>query len=1259
MRKQFKKASVFLIILCILALQLTGVIKVVAFDSGQGSGEAVFWEEDGTEKRQNDGGEMPDIIAGTEDDEPTGGEDESVGNESTEDEDSTEDEPTESDSAEDGSTESVYDDNNMEETEYEDLINAIAEGNTRTVYFDAALSRLSYTGDDMAGSGLELPADGAGVSYHAWVNLTQESTDGEMVLVTEMDTDLKNRHTWNALYKAEIDKKYDRILFYRGSTLSANTAGTVDLEIPKEDEYKSPCFYADTGDDVVYGAAKYRRSGYWGEVDGTHNAEEGKGTDVVNILSGEFKRDFQTYYAKVTLYDYYTDYELNGNNRDSYPSGYREVNSHRIYQPFRQFDQALSDYYRKEEVSSPLYWGNFQNFGGQNPHHFNDIEGTLNLYDYDRDGNTDKFKKFFYENNSMWGRYGQVLGSGANATQGLVSSSLQDGTLMLGTNVETNDETNGDAKVKVKVTAPFFDEEFLRGNNSKNTVLGEVYHDVAFPFVQQEISGIKNVKGLTASGKVYYWYFNSMDNNDSTANKNLILRWDETLGLYYLESSENVVKGAIADPPYVTANGNFFPLNESGQSGDAGRLNYGFAQKMEIDFRVTKDGTVRTTDGDQVPIRFHFQGDDDVWVFIDDKLVLDVGGDHGIVEGTINFYTKKAMVSSVKNSTADGSTPNIEKDLSDIMDSTFYQNEHKLTMFYIERGLWESNLYILFNFSDESLFSVEKEVDTSEVNKDLFNKELLDKLLDKPFTFNIKNQATHYQTYSGGESGGFVVSQGDIKDYGSVASGKLENAAGAVYNISDSSGAVDGTGNFKLKHGQTAVFSNQFRRGSYIYLKENVDEDLFRTTWELYDEDKKVSTTAVPSTSKFVSGGKELTGENTKGTTVSDGRLEEYLTSGDIGVGGVANSGYTEKGPAKTENGTTDQTLIFRSYDDPDNTLGLNVKVKEINTVRTGAITVKKEKTDASEDLGEEEFSFTVRFTDVAGMKLEGDSPKELTFTLKAGKEKEITGIPAGTAYTITEAASEGYTLESVRVESGNDTEIKVGTKTINGDETVDVSEENGITVTGVVTADDGADPEETFFTFENEKMTGSIDILKKGAAGPMEGVEFALFDADGNAAKDVKGNELKGVTASDGTLSFSGIPAGTGSQPKVYYLRETKTIQGYELMRQRIEVILPYVYHAGDIVNGQKVEEDGVTWHVSYTIINDRVFDLPSAGQRGAVDYVFFGTMLLCVTTGIFSLLLFRVAQTNVQANTRQKAVSARRGWLPKGISCQSPKDD
>lgn len=1115
-----------------------------------------------------------------------------------------------------------------------------------TVYFDATLSKLSYAGDV---TDYSLPLKNAVIRYHAW-NDTSDTKDGEL---TKLDDFSDGTHTWSDVYQAELDKKYSHILFYSSTdgtipiTITANK--TYDLTIP--DDLTNPCFYADTSDDSIYKPTN--RSGYWGELYTVRNAE-GKTKDggstatsdtIVDIPQGTLTRNSNMLYVNTTLYDYYSDYELNGYNRDDY-SYHTDLNKlgnnpvlHYIYQPFRQLDQALSSYYDKNNASSPIYWGNFQNYDGS---HYNQIKDSLNLY-----GSND-WNKFIYENNSMWGRDGVVLSNGNSAVQGLVADTLSNNNLMIKTSAKT-------------VAAPYFNEDFLTGNNSKNTVLGKVYKDVTFPFVK------KPVTSTSYKGSVDYWYFDSADNNAS--NKNLQLQQSVKDG-YFLNPSDQAVKGQTASPGYPATNdNNYFPFNTNAQSGNATMLNYGFGQKFDLKFKLTSDGTVKTTDNEDAPIEFNFSGDDDVWVFIDGKLVLDVGGGHGKVNGTINFKDKKATVSSVKNdATGGGVTPSkVNSFASDeTITKDYFTKEHTLTMFYMERGLWESNMSISFNFPDENEFQVEKNVDTTDVAEDF--KACFDNVSAFPFT--ILNQATHYAakeatggqeiknktfndtfgtntisnvgnnvfehletcrdeadkgteksdvvhwkaelsddgtykhlrwgiiypssgkgnefnaTYTIGKSTtnhykylqfslydgvvtetpslnnmyveledsnnnkiggflsagntynslnlkkgkwntitidldklsktttsfdyskivnikfdynlsrdmyldyftfipssevtqptGFVTKQYEIPDYGSVKSGTLMYPVNAVYTVS--SGASTTTnlmgadGTFTLANGETATFEDQFRRGSYIALSEDVDTEVFTPSWTLYENGEEVRDTASANPTT-VTQAETVTLPTQAGQALKDGRQEIYVSGADSDGTEQSNTGYTTTGWAK-KNGTTSSntdrdeknTIVFRSFTDPDSsTASTKLKVKYTNKVRTGAISIAKlgaYSSDTAETL-DQEYQIKVTFTNIAGMALENGKTYEKIYKLKWGNKVDITGIPAGTEYTISEILPEdGSSL--------NDIEINQPTYT--GDDskyTASKSKDSSgnLVVHGKIKADSTA--ENTVFTFKNTK---------------------------------------------------------------------------------------------------------------------------------------------------------------------------------------------
>lgn len=1355
-----------------------------------------------------------------------------------------------------------------------------------TVYYDATLSKLSYE-DNKKG----IPNPDSTVYYYATNGNGTESTIG---IMTKADKKIGG-HDYNDVYKVTLPEGYMKIRFAANQVINANEArngeATALLDIPSG--LTNPCYYGDSSDNVIYDGGN--RDGYWGEAYTVRDAETGKGSNVVDVPNATEKRDADKLYVNTTIYDYYSDYELNGSNRDDYKSDIA-VNTHRIYQPFRQFNMALSDYYQVNGATSPLYWGNFQNYN--DPTDFKNIAGTMNLFGYPNSkDDSNLYQKFFYENNSMWGSDGNQLSSGNNATQELVADQLNNNSLQLKTDSGT-------------ASAPFFDKDFLNGNNSKNTVLGKVYENVTFPFVKDGM----------------YWSFDSADKE--ATNKNLQLKHDAT-DEYFLQSNNadnEEVKGSTTGGS--TEKGNYFPLNSSKQSGKASQLNYGFGQKFDLNFRLTSDGKVLDSDNKRVPIEFNFSGDDDVWVFIDGQLVLDIGGDHAVVTGKIDFANKMATVSSAKNSSSGGTSDGeVKKHFPEELDTNnYFTKEHTLTMFYMERGLWESNMKITFNFPQENKLTVEKEVDTTGAN-DIFKNALADvgtfdfeiknlatsgpstevsapsspeekkvfndyldntsisgtgvydsnvEVIDDPTnsekgkiisyyypgkknatdpqsktderlvkikakdgnTFNASNSNGYkylqfdvynkdasasgtdpfvalvdangtrigawasFLTYNGRnnnidkqtwktiridleklkantldagntsefdfgrvkeiqfaywddvtvyldkfafvkpasvEKTGFTTEQKDIPDYGSIESGKLEPVNGAYYQNINGDTIIYSDGLLSIGNKESAIFSDQFRRGSYLSIAEkNVSSDVFTTTWSLYENGAIVNPSYLTSTNfNTVTGGGQGSVENQSGYEVKDGRTEKNL-------------------PVKKP---TESTIVFRSYANPDSKNAvIDLKAKYVNKLRTGSISLKKElSTRESETQTERKYKFIIEYRNVAGMKLEANTGADVikqTIELEAGQETIISGVPAGTDYTIYEEIPEkaDYSLEKVKVtDYGNDKNVKAENNVVTGTVVADDVNSTDTAVTfvntvtplisisgtktweGGVTADtpknivvqiqrsiSGTDFEQAEdksgnpipnqvvnidtdwkYTFTgllkyvnyqekpqqeykyrvvelgtlkslNElkgttpdpqnldhikqitgyypeykaidgsynitnKKTGTLKIIKKAGKNDfLQGAEFTLY-TDSNTtqvAKDHSGNELTGTTGENGELVFNNIKAGTEEKPIKYYLKEVKTKAGYVLLKEPIEITLPYKYNTGDIVNGTKVNKDGVTWKLTYTIVNDKAFDLPASGNKGIFRFIVIG-----VTTVLVGSYLL-----TVRKKSRKKRVLKKR---------------
>ena len=1068
------------------------------------------------------------------------------------------------------------------------LVNNFAEvarvynGNVNKLYFDATLSKLRYSTSGITPNGSNGAGDygmpsSTGKLYYYMTGSGKPDIKGEMA---KEDTFTKGSNTFDDVYSVELPEGYTNVAFSSFEMSGATNYGghgesTTTLTIPTN--LSNPCFYADTSDMVIYDGGV--RDGYWAEVYTIRNPEQEGDTSnvVVDIPTGKEVRDSNKLYVNTTFYDFYTDYELNGKNRDSYNGSRSGHNDHRIYQPFRQFDQALSAYYQANNASSPLYWGNFQNYPGSP---FHEIAGDVNLFGYDVSNRySDLSKKFYYENNSMWGRNGNgIKNAGKNAVQGLVSDTLSNGKLMMKTASGT-------------VEAPFLNESFLSGNNAKNTVLGKVYKNVSFPFNKKSMASNSRT-GLT--GEVDYWVFDSKDKNT-----NRRLKLDTSTNSYYLEESNNVVKGITTDS--ITTEGNFFPFNGTEQSGNSALLNYGFAMNMEVSFRLTEDGQVINSAGEKTPIEFNFSGDDDVWVFVDGQLALDIGGGHGEVSGYLDFSgtsaTKKAYVSGIKDTSASNGWTAKTNTFTIKGSNT---DTHTLSIFYQERGIWESNMYISFNFPDENTFEVEKQIDDSDVNQELFAG-VFDKTPMFPFT--IRNLATHYGTkeanntdevlpvvfndtfngatisktsenntfekvagfegkdnvvkwmaryddltgtyknkrmgviapasgdtmdlsavkdylsfryyydatgipslnytyieledasgntlggYLNGKtygvasmkgkswatvtidlskldatgsfnfskvksvkfaynkevtfylddvtflakasvssSEGFVTNQKDIPDYGSATSGQLEYPQGALYTVKSGTDVSDymrigSDGKFTLANGETAVFTEQFRRGSYISVQEEVDSDVFATSYTVYEGGKPVTDMATGD-NVILGSKRDLT--NVSGNAIDDGRTE--VSKKDDKDSEYQNAGYPQS--KKPE----DNTLVFRSFANPDMITGsTKIEIAYINKVKTGSLTIKKAQGEDSDTL-DGTYTFNITFSNVAGMGLEGDKTITKKITLKVGESQTISGIPINTNYTIVEETPEDGSVLTDVVEASstgflfdNDTKVVTG----------------------------------------------------------------------------------------------------------------------------------------------------------------------------------------------------------------------------------------
>ena len=661
------------------------------------------------------------------------------------------------------------------------------------IYYDATFSKMALNGDTGDFSIPKANNNNKETIYYRIKGDGVESESGTLV------KDGTNEN----LYYIDIPQGYSSIIF-SGDAINGdeetkgNGVSTAWLTIPTDDKN---CFYADTNDDAVY--KDTTRGGYWAPKGTLRDAEKGKdtGTKVVDIKSAPFTEEANTKYVTSTLYDYYTDYELNGKNRDKYDND-NTVNQ-RHWVPFRQFDQAISDYYQSyvdkntgKPIIYPIYTGHFQPSDWDK--RFADIASTLNLYGWS------SYNIFIAANNSNFDIGDTKEKKNSYAFQGIVA-----------------DKRDSDGDIVMNGTTlkePHFNEKFLTGQNSKNAKLGEVYHNVEFPFTQEEvfIEPAQTPNGPQKGEGVKYWWFDSKETSlylrKDTNSDQLYLGNDSpgvTTAGYKSEASHNV--DSASSPDNVSTPYGFFPFNETTTSKSAVRYNYGYGAKLEIPFTLTSTGTVKDDYNNEIPIRFYFSGDDDVWVFIDDQLVLDIGGAHARVSGVLEFdqrdnkkNTVTSYVSRVKNSkTGNYGAENCDEHNHTTATSitylgtteTYYKNasvsipglstgKHTLTMYYMERGMWESNMAVAFNFPDNNELQVQKEVDLTNVTDDDFKNCFTGQ---KIFNFTIQNQATHYGTTPAADP-----------DTGGIKSQKVDLTAESGNTFKPATNSTEGEYIFKL-----------------------------------------------------------------------------------------------------------------------------------------------------------------------------------------------------------------------------------------------------------------------------------------------------------------------------------------------------------------------------------------------------------------------------------------------------------------------------
>ena len=532
--------------------------------------------------------------------------------------------------------------------------------------------------------------------------------------------------------------------------------------------------------------------------------------------------------------------------------------------------------------------------------------------------------------------------------------------------------------------------------------------------IQSKYDNLKFETRVTkkASGNEWYSYDSSTDKNRSLdiANRQI-------------KNYKNEVKGCKNANGDQNATAGYYPFNQS-QPSKIENITNCFGTRFDIDYAMPNaNGVVNNEE-----MQFNFTGDDDMWIYIDGHLVLDLGGSHAMASGSINLATMKVTYSTGyynatydnvadKNSASCDYTKTgefaIGNDVKKILQDT--TRTHKMTIFYMERGLFDSNLSFNFFLPQTNSLTVEQKTDTSAVNSALVNDTLQtankdafqttiesnSKSATSNNTASVTEDFTRKDVYGNTQvlqKGSSSAAQTGTPFTNSMSGDGVFAPIGNtnfVWEDKNSTNTTKGKGTptdgtVELLYNQSATFNDQFANGSKFKL---TSPDALKS----FD---------LPN----------LT-EN-QPTSKNNGRSRSDYYETTLKVTDISGSELTPNGGA------------YNFGDGSDNAVKINAEYT--NKVRVGSVAFTKNIQGDNPDTSKY-FTFKIQMRNIFGDTSDSEwkvyegldftvsgiqGVKKLgsegTVDLKHGETLTIDGVPIGTEYRITEIESGDYSVSSV-----------------------------------------------------------------------------------------------------------------------------------------------------------------------------------------------------------------------------------------------------
>lgn len=774
------------------------------------------------------------------------------------------------------------------------------------------------------------------------------------------------------------------------------------------------------------------------------------------------------------------------------------------------------------------------------------------------------------------------------------------------------------------------------------------------------VSNGDNDKGTSLKG-LFDGTWNQVIPNTYVTGLNHLFSYDPSTGTYSYDSDKNYAYYDISDrnteKNFVVyennkykgngkheSDGAFMPYSSWDENIDQNK--FAFGMMISFEFLQPKDGKINGQD-----MVFSFSGDDDVWVFIDDKLVLDLGGVHDRAKGSINFANGNVKVNEQLNPTL--------KSIFNINSNTFADyTSHSLKFFYMERGRGDSNCSLKFNLPPRPTNSIEivKSLANSDKEKytsaDFQFKAYLEDEEDRnqnPVQYNAIPEGTPYRvkkndSFTGevryvGEHNIFTLKAGESAVFEGIDSG-LRFYAEEVGILSDQFDKVDITnwevtyhdlnGNLVEKsNGKVSETTKTYLARSGVKTAGNAARVEFKNTCNAKNLNKLKITkqmNGLSTTDKF-SFEVYLTGQNGQFIPY-DGRYEVINKAGKFLREGNASSQGIISDVAPDETIVIDQILS-----------GTEFKVNEIGLNNSRYEDPIKEVEEGSCDVG--------RVTDSDGMiALEKDAHVIITNTLKVdltvNKEWSDKNIKHSSIYAGLYKA-DGTPSRYVELNENNhysgvfgnvsSSDLVYELRPVTGNENAEFTinnkryvkvEANNIIVAKAnntdtkykVSYDEKAVSEDGTMitqTITNTKIVTKLNLIKvekNNRKNLLKNAKFALYTANDDYTykeSNLVTGDIK--TDSDGRATVNELVPGK------YVLKETKAPDGYSLSANVWQVLVKDDQSVEVKLNGVDVDKsnDG-----AFFIENIKLYSLPSTGGSGIYWYMIGGMVLMSAAAWI-----------------------------------------